>query len=168
MAETSSQPADKDKQKKLQKQTFLDEKGAKSEEMPTQRPQRLSNVSDSSNDDVFTSEHNVKNQTVMRILWVSVFIVGLLYQAVNVERKEVISQSECMRDYTFIATDKANQFLRDNTSVKNSYIIMASFLMDVMLISFFIIFARFSYTFRIIFAYILFFGVRTGLQVNTF
>ena len=44
----------------------------------------------------------------MRILWVSVFLVGLLYQAVNVERKEVISQSECMRDYTFIVTEKAN------------------------------------------------------------
>ena len=109
MAETSSQPAGKDRQNKLQKQTFLDEKGTKSEEMPTQRlPQRLSNISDSSNDEVFMSEHNVKNQTVMRILWVSVFLVGLLYQAVNVERKEVISQSECMRDYTFIATEKAN------------------------------------------------------------
>ena len=61
MAETSTRAATKDQMNKIQKQTFLDEKGAKSEEMPAQLPQRLSIVSDSSNDEALTSEYNVNH-----------------------------------------------------------------------------------------------------------
>lgn len=170
MQVTSKKPTSK--QAELQSKTFLDQKGVKSEVIPnqinSQHHQRLSNISDSSNDETFLTEISIKNQAVARIVWVSVFIVGLLYTAVNVERKDVITKEQCMRDYTFIATEQANEYLRSHTELKNTYIIMASFLMDVMLVSFFIMMWRFYNTYRVIFAYILFFVIRACLQVRIF
>ncbi len=147
----------------------MDEKCTKSEEIPNNilnHPnQRLSNISDSSNEEAFGTEVSIKNQAMARILWVSVFLVGMVYTASNVEKKEVITREQCMRDYTFIATEHVNMYLREHNELKNSYIIMASFLMDVMLISFFIMVFRFYSTYRVVFAYILFFGIRAFLQV---
>jgi hypothetical protein len=68
-----------------------------------------------------------------------------------------------MRDYTFIMTDPVNRYFRDNNDIKNSYIVFASFLMDLMIISFLLCFYLWWKSYRIMFAYILFFGTRTFL-----
>ena len=73
-----------------------------------------------------------------------------------------------MRDYTFIATDSLNQFLRENEDIKNRYIIFASFLMDLMILSFLGFFYFYWRSYRIMFGYVLFFVTRTFLQKNFF
>ena len=70
-----------------------------------------------------------------------------------------------MRDYTFIATQPINQFLIDNLEIKNRYIIFCSFLMDLMIISLLSLFYLYWKTYRLAFAYILFFLCRGVLQV---
>lgn len=68
-----------------------------------------------------------------------------------------------MRDYTFIATEGANRYLRENEDVKNRYIIFASFLMDLMILSFLAMFYLYWKSYRIMFAYVFFFVTRTFL-----
>ena len=43
-----------------------------------------------------------------------------------------INAKECMRDYTFIWTEKANTFLVNNVNLREWYMIYAGFLMDCM------------------------------------
>ena len=70
-------------------------------------------------------------------------------------------------DRTFRWTDKVNHYFRDNLSLKNAYIIYASFLMDSMIITYITLFAFYWKTYRVILAYIMFFAIRTFIQVST-
>eukprot|EP00347_Sterkiella_histriomuscorum_P010983 403374194 len=147
--------------------------------------QRISNVSDSSADNqphihmpqevvsylkYISNKLNqsVKNQTLLRVLFSCGFLLILFYQMFNVDRIDVITPQQCMRDYTFIATETANQYLIDNEGFKNRYIIFASFLMDLMILSFLAMFYLYWKSYRIMFAYVLFFVTRTFLQKNFF
>lgn len=86
----------------------------------------------------------------------------------NTERVDVISPDECMVDSTFVWSDNINVFLRDNTTIKNRYIIYASFLMDFMLLSFMAFFFLYWSSYRIMLSYIMFFGMRTVIQVSIY
>jgi hypothetical protein len=41
-----------------------------------------------------------------------------------------LKKGECMRDYTFIWTEKANQYMVNNEEFRKRYMIYAGFLMD--------------------------------------
>jgi len=79
----------------------------------------------------------------------------------NTERIDVLTKDQCMVDSTFVLTDPLNVYLREHLDVRDRYIIYASFLMDLMILTFMAIFYLYWKTFRIIFAYLLFFGLRT-------
>ena len=85
----------------------------------------------------------------------------------NTSRKDVLGENECIRDLTFIATDSINNFLIRNTDIKNLYIIYASFLMDLMILGYISLFIFYWKTYRLMIAYIIFFGIRTFVQVIT-
>ena len=66
-----------------------------------------------------------------------------------------------MLDQSFVFTEPVNDYLRDHLDIKNRYIIYASFLMDVMILSFVVMFYFHWKSYRIVLAYVLFFGIRT-------
>lgn len=72
----------------------------------------------------------------------------------------------CLRDFTFDWTQNANDYLKDNAEVKKRYIIFASFLMDCMLGSYFIVFFFYGKTYRAVIGYMFFFSTRAFLQVS--
>lgn len=73
---------------------------------------------------------------------------------------------ECLRDYTFIWTDNINQYLAQNRDVTDRYIIFCSFMMDFMLLNFFVWWMLYWKTFRPIVTFLLFFGLRGVIQVS--
>ncbi|CDW87357.1 UNKNOWN [Stylonychia lemnae] len=134
--------------------------------------QRLSIVSDSStenNSDLpFMKEYSVRNQTILRVVFSCCFLLLLFYSMFNVERVDVITRDECMRDYSFKVTETINKYLIDNLDIKNRYIIFCSFMMDLMIIILMALFYLYWKTYRLMFAYILFFVCRAILQKNFF
>ena len=62
----------------------------------------------------------------------SLFIIlTFLYNIIPYSKDDILlSEDECMRDYTFILTENANKFLLDNEKFKKRYMIYAGFLMD--------------------------------------
>jgi hypothetical protein len=81
------------------------------------------------------------------------------------EREDVITPDECLRDYTFIWSDGLNGYLTANRDISDRYIIYSSFLMDFMLLSCFVLWLLYWKSFRMIIAYMLFFGTRGLIQV---
>ena len=81
----------------------------------------------------------------------------------DVDKVETITTSRCMRDLTFEWTEQANKFLRENVTFRNYYIAYSSFLMDLMILSFMLMFYKYWKSYRIAIAYVLFFGCRTFL-----
>ena len=79
---------------------------------------------------------------------------------------DVITNEECVRDYTFRWTAAVNDFLSHRPLLTDRYIIFCSFLMDVMLISVFVSWLIYWKSFRVILTYLLFFGVRSQIQNN--
>jgi hypothetical protein len=75
---------------------------------------------------------------------------------------------ECLRDYTFIWTDSLNQYLSMNRDVCDRYIVYCSFMMDFMMINFFSWWFLEWKSFRLIFTYLLFFGIRGVIQVRSY
>lgn len=71
-----------------------------------------------------------------------------------------------MVDSTFVSTSTVNSFFKVRPFLKEKYIIFASFLMDVMIVTFMTMFYHYWKSYRIVFAYILFFGTRVVLQVR--
>jgi hypothetical protein len=65
-----------------------------------------------------------------------------------------------MLDSTFEWTDSVNKYLQMHLDIKNRYIIYASFLMDLMFLTFMTIFYFHWKTYRIVLAYIIFFCTR--------
>lgn len=78
-----------------------------------------------------------------------------------------LKAGECMRDYTFIWTEKMNQYMVDNEEFRKRYMIYAGFLMDFLqIVGISNFFLRFQ-TFRGIFSFILFMPTRAFIQ-NSF
>ena len=97
----------------------------------------------------------------MRILFSALFLLLQFYSMFNTENKHIISDDECIRDETFLLTAGINEYLVHHIDTKNRYIIYASFLMDFMILTFIACFYLYWKTYRVIFAYVLFFGART-------
>jgi hypothetical protein len=80
-------------------------------------------------------------------------MVFLLYcigaAAFNTKREDLLPTDSCIVDYTFVWTDNVNQFLIEHKALKNMYIIYASFMMDLMLLSLQVIFVVYARSVRI-------------------
>ena len=113
-------------------------------------------------------EYNPKAQMYMRIGWAIVFLACLISTMFNVERVDVITPDECLRDQTFIWTAPLNAYLAANRDLTDRYIIFCSFLMDFMLITAFVLWFLYGKSFRLLIAYMLFFGIRGVIQVMPF
>ena len=96
----------------------------------------------------------------MRIVFSGVFLCGLAYSMLNVDKVEYITKEECLRDMSFKWTDDLNRYLEDNIDVRKRYIIQGSSVMDVMLVSFLIISIVALRSYRVFIAYSMFFGFR--------
>jgi len=102
----------------------------------------------------------------MRIGWAVIFLACLVSTMFNVEREDVITPDECLRDQTFIWTASINAYLAANRDLTDRYIIFCSFLMDFMLITAFVLWFLYWKSFRLLIAYMLFFGIRGVIQVS--
>ena len=103
---------------------------------------------------------------LFRIGW-AVALVGFLASTMfQVKRIDEITPDECLRDYTFIWTRDINAFLSANRDICDRYIIFASFLMDFMLLNFFWMWLNYWKSYKMIIAYVLFFGCRGLVQVR--
>lgn len=89
-----------------------------------------------------------------------------MYQATNPQHKFALGPDECLRDYTFIWTERVNVWFRDNIAIKDGYMIYAAFLMDFMILSFLVFFFFFWKSSRLIGALLLFYPVRQTIQNN--
>lgn len=69
---------------------------------------------------------------MVRLSVVISLLLYLVYAMVPEYKVDTLQAGECMRDQTFIWTDRVNKFFRDNLETKNKSIIAASFLMDLM------------------------------------
>ena len=76
------------------------------------------------------------------------------------EKTQVLSEGECLRDYTFVWTGKVNKFFVENTPWKDFSIIQSSCGIDFMMFSFLVIFWLKGTTSRIALALIIFYPVR--------
>jgi hypothetical protein len=101
-----------------------------------------------------------------RIGFSVIFLACLLSSIFQIERVDVITSDECLRDYTFIWTDSVNKYLAAHPNICDRYIIFCSFLMDFMMLNFFTWWLLKWKSFRLIIAYILFFGTRSVIQVK--
>ena len=84
----------------------------------------------------------------------------------STQKIDKLAEGQCLVDQTFVFTEPINQFLRNHIDFKNKYIIYASFLMDMMIITFVALFYLYWKSYRIVIAYVLFFGLRTFVQVR--
>lgn len=75
-----------------------------------------------------------------------------------------MAEGECLRDYTFVWTEKINTFFVDNPPWRNFLIIQSSVGIDFMMISYLVIFAFWGTTMRISCALILFYPARNVIQ----
>lgn len=73
-----------------------------------------------------------------------------------------------MVDMSFEWTESLNKYLGAHVDVKNRYLIYASFLMDLMILTVMAVFYLYWKGYRIIFGYLIFFGTRTFIQVSPF
>ena len=92
-------------------------------------------------------------------------LVSTIFQ---VDRVDVITEDECLRDYSFIMTESVNNYLAEHVDLTNRYIIYCSFLMDFMLVFFIVMWYMYWKSFRLVITYIFFFGIRAVIQVSTF
>ena len=108
-----------------------------------------------------------KTQRIYRVIFSSLFLVFLSIFMFETSTDNVLAEGVCIKDRSFEFTDGWNTFLRDHVEIKKRYIIFASTLMDVMLVSFVVYyFFKFWSSYRIIIAYIIFFSTRALLQVS--
>lgn len=102
-----------------------------------------------------------KNHLLARISFSTLFLLGLAYNMLSIERQDFITKEECLRDYTFQWTDSVNQYLRQNVDVKNRLIIQASAFMDFMIYFFIFCLVLAVKSFRAALAYAMFFIIRS-------
>ena len=96
-----------------------------------------------------------------RIVFTALCILMLLtISLVKSEKKDVLTEGECLRDYTFVWTEKANTFFVNHTPWKDFFIIQSSVGIDFMMISFLVIYTWKGTTLRIICALALFYPTR--------
>ena len=81
------------------------------------------------------------------------------------EKIEFLSEGECLRDYTFVFTERVNEFFVDSTSWKDFLIIQSSVGIDFMMLSYLVIFFIWGGTMRVAISLILFYPVRNVVQV---
>ena len=92
------------------------------------------------------------------------FILMLLVLTISKNEKvQYLFEGECLRDYTFVWTEKINTFFVEHTPWKNFAIIQSSVGIDFMMISYLVIFALRGTTMRISCALILFYPIRNVL-----
>ena len=105
-----------------------------------------------------------KTQRIYRVIFSSLFLVFLSIFMFETSTDNVLAEGVCIKDKSFEFTEGWNTFLRDHVEIKKRYIIFASTLMDVMLVSFVVYyFFKFWSSYRIIIAYIIFFSTRALL-----
>lgn len=95
------------------------------------------------------------------------YLFYLIISALNNTQKHAIPQESCLEDKSFVWTEVFNVWLRNHLELKNMYIIYASYLMDMMMLSFMMFFILYWKSVRVFLAYVMFFAVRTALQVST-
>ena len=100
-----------------------------------------------------------------RAAFSSLFVLTLLILTITKnEKKQVLAEGECLRDYTFVWTESINEFFVDNTGWKDFLIIQSSIGIDFMMLSFLFIFWVWGGTLRIAGALALFYPVRNVIQ----
>ena len=97
---------------------------------------------------------------MLRITFSSVFLLLLFYNMFYTERRDVITADQCIVDKSFEWTSNINSWLVHHIDVKNRYIVYASLLMDLMVVSYITIFIFCFKSFRVILSYVIFFGIR--------
>ena len=117
--------------------------------------------------DTRTTMDHTNNMIGIRIMVCLTLILGIIYNIQpNMKDEQTMRPGECMRDYTFIWTAQANQWLIQNEVIKNRYMIYAGFLMDLtQMIALVIFFLRFG-TYRVFVALIFFMSVRAFIMNN--
>lgn len=95
----------------------------------------------------------------------SLIIIMMLYQ-LQPGIGWSLDKGECMRDYPFIWTEKINVFLRSHLPLRNAWMIYAGFLMDFIQLSGVYYLHHYYGTYRVIFSFGIFYGMRAYLQNN--
>lgn len=106
-----------------------------------------------------------RSQKALRITFVSGLLLYYAYSASFTEQVRVLNPGECLRDMTYVWSEPVNIFLRDNLDIKDLYMMFGHFMMDIMMLSFLITQALYWRTSRVFWGYLLFFGLRTYLQL---
>jgi len=103
---------------------------------------------------------------VIKSVFTGLFVTMLLIVTIlKNEKIQYMDDGECLRDYTFVWTEKVNTFFVENTPWKNFMIIQSSVGIDFMIISYLVYtFFFFGGTFRLILAMIVFYPIRNVIQ----
>ena len=88
----------------------------------------------------------------------------LIVTALKNEKILVLAEGECLRDYTFVWTEKVNTFFVESTPWKNFLIIQSSVGIDFMMLSYLFIFFKWGGTARFIPTLLLFYPIRNVIQ----
>ena len=107
-----------------------------------------------------------RNRQLMIARAVFTFLFLLMLVVITVtknEKVQYLAEGECLRDYTFVWTEKINTFLVENDAWKNFTIIQSSLGIDFMMISYLVIFAYWGTTMRLSCALMIFYPVRNVL-----
>lgn len=94
----------------------------------------------------------------------SAVLLLILFQQINRPNIEKLAPGECMRDYSFIYTDKLNKFLAARQGLTHILIMLSSYLMDFIVYSGLFIFNKKANTVRVVMAFIIFFIMRQNIQ----
>lgn len=99
------------------------------------------------------------------MVFTTLFILTLLTLTIlNNEKKQVLAEGECLRDYTFIWTERINTFFVNHTAWKNFAIIQSSICIDSMMISWLVIFFFYGTTIRVVCTLVMFYPIRNVIQ----
>jgi len=94
------------------------------------------------------------------------FIILMMFYQLQPGISWQLDKGECMRDYTFIWTEKINVFLRTRLPLRNAWLIYQGFLMDWIQLSGVYFLHNYYSTYRVVFAFAFFYGMRGYLQNN--
>lgn len=76
------------------------------------------------------SDIDAQTKLIIRVCASICVLIMMFYNIFPTSKQQVLNPGECMRDQTFIWTDKYNKYLQNNLELKRKMVIGTSFMMD--------------------------------------
>lgn len=114
--------------------------------------------------------HNFNSQKAKKAfywrlsLWI---LIVILIATINFLNNYTKSSPECIGDLVFDLSSPINDYFSDNPDIKNSFVILSSFFLDVNLSIFMVIFILWGSSWRALILASSFYGLRGSLQAMT-